>query len=544
MTSSSVPSKASERGLELLDGGQVEVVRRLVEHQPVRAGRHQQRQARAGALAGRERRRAAADGVAAEAELGQQRARLLHGHPAARRRSRRAASRRPRTRGGPGRARRSARPGRPSASRPRARGGRAGPRPASSCPMPLGPTSATRSPQASSRSSGPSVKLPRRITAPSSRAVTRPGALPAAEAQLQLPAPPRLVGDLQALERALGRLDLRRLLLRPLGLRAAHVLVGLVLDARLRLAHARLRPLALAPRAVGEPVALGRVDLVALLGVARRGGAQLEVAGPAAAVLRRGVRDLVDLQHPRDGALEEGAVVGDDHGAARALGDEALQPGEAVEVEVVGGLVEQQDAEAGEQDRGERRAGRLPAGERGGLAARAGRGRGRARGRPPRARGSRSAPPRPSHSSSACEYAVLGAGLGRRPCRRSRGPCGRARRRRRCAGRGRPAGSRRARGRAPAGGSRRCRRSASTVPRSGASTPARMPQQRRLAGAVRADDAEHVAGRDGHRDAAEHGVVAVGLDDVARDQSAGVHGLRLDGATRRPRSAACYRRVP
>ena len=56
--------------------------------------------------------------------------------------------------------------------------------------------------------------------------------------------------------------------------------------------------------------------------------------------------------------------MGDDHGAARALGDEALQAREAVEVEVVGRLVEQQDVEAAEQDRRQRRARRLAARER------------------------------------------------------------------------------------------------------------------------------------------------------------------------------------
>ena len=40
-----------ERDLELLDRGEVEVVGRLVEHEAVRARRHQQREHRAGALA-------------------------------------------------------------------------------------------------------------------------------------------------------------------------------------------------------------------------------------------------------------------------------------------------------------------------------------------------------------------------------------------------------------------------------------------------------------------------------------------------------------
>ena len=57
----------------------------------------------------------------------------------------------------------------------------------------------------------------------------------------------------------------------------------------------------------------------------------------------------------------------DDHGAAGALGDEALQPCQAVEVEVVGRLVEQQHVEAGQQNRGQRRARSLAAGKRHGL---------------------------------------------------------------------------------------------------------------------------------------------------------------------------------
>ena len=51
VTSSSVP-EGVERLLELLDGGQVEVVGRLVEHQQVDPARLQQRQRGPGALAG------------------------------------------------------------------------------------------------------------------------------------------------------------------------------------------------------------------------------------------------------------------------------------------------------------------------------------------------------------------------------------------------------------------------------------------------------------------------------------------------------------
>ena len=51
------------------------------------------------------------------------------------------------------------------------------------------------------------------------------------------------------------------------------------------------------------------------------------------------------------------------HGAGEA-GQELLQPGQAVEVEVVGGLVEQQDRRAREQHAGEQRTRRLAARER------------------------------------------------------------------------------------------------------------------------------------------------------------------------------------
>ena len=63
-----------ERRLELLDGRQVEVVRRLVEHEHVGAVGHQQRQRRPGALTRRQRRRRPRDVVGDEPELGQQRA--------------------------------------------------------------------------------------------------------------------------------------------------------------------------------------------------------------------------------------------------------------------------------------------------------------------------------------------------------------------------------------------------------------------------------------------------------------------------------------
>jgi hypothetical protein len=70
---------------------------------------------------------------------------------------------------------------------------------------------------------------------------------------------------------------------------------------------------------------------------------------------------VVDLGHGGDGPLEERAVVGHDHERGVEPGDEPLQPVEAVEVEIVGRLVEQEDVEPGEQQPGEPGPGGLPA---------------------------------------------------------------------------------------------------------------------------------------------------------------------------------------
>ena len=65
-----------ERLLELLDRGEVEVVRRLVEHQHVGAACLQQREAGAGSLTGRELVDRAFDVVGAQPELREQGAHL------------------------------------------------------------------------------------------------------------------------------------------------------------------------------------------------------------------------------------------------------------------------------------------------------------------------------------------------------------------------------------------------------------------------------------------------------------------------------------
>ncbi len=73
----------AERGLELLDRLEVEVVRGLVEDEAVDAERHQLGQVGARALAGGQRRAGSVDVVGAEVELGEQRARLARLEPGA-----------------------------------------------------------------------------------------------------------------------------------------------------------------------------------------------------------------------------------------------------------------------------------------------------------------------------------------------------------------------------------------------------------------------------------------------------------------------------
>ncbi len=100
-------------------------------------------------------------------------------------------------------------------------------------------------------------------------------------------------------------------------------------------------------------------------GVRLLGLALGEVAGPPAAIGPAGVGVLVELQHLGHRAVEEGPVVRHDHGAPAAPGHQVLEQGEAVEVEVVGRLVEQGDVEAGQEDGGQGGTRLLAARERG-----------------------------------------------------------------------------------------------------------------------------------------------------------------------------------
>ena len=74
---------------------------------------------------------------------------------------------------------------------------------------------------------------------------------------------------------------------------------------------------------------------------------------------------LVELEDPAGHVVEEVAVVGDGDDGARELGEVALEPPDALGVEVVGGLVEQQHVGLLEQQPAERHAAALAAGELG-----------------------------------------------------------------------------------------------------------------------------------------------------------------------------------
>ena len=89
------------------------------------------------------------------------------------------------------------------------------------------------------------------------------------------------------------------------------------------------------------------------------------VVRPRPRVLAHLARLRLDLDHARDGAVEERAVVGDEDDARVEAVEEAFEPFEPREVEVVRRLVEQEHVEAREQDRRERGARRLAAGEGG-----------------------------------------------------------------------------------------------------------------------------------------------------------------------------------
>ncbi len=113
-----------------------------------------------------------------------------------------------------------------------------------------------------------------------------------------------------------------------------------------------------------ELSALTLVELVGLGGVAPHVGPLGLVPVPAASVLvpRAGV--LVELEDGADRPSKEVPVVGDDDQSAPERPDPALEPGQALEVEIVGRLVQQGQVEVRELGAGQGHLGPLPARER------------------------------------------------------------------------------------------------------------------------------------------------------------------------------------
>jgi hypothetical protein len=70
---------------------------------------------------------------------------------------------------------------------------------------------------------------------------------------------------------------------------------------------------------------------------------------------------FVEFEDGGGGCVDEVPVVGDEEHRALVRLEVALQPGQGWVVEVVGGLVEQHDVRRGEQQRGQREPGFLPA---------------------------------------------------------------------------------------------------------------------------------------------------------------------------------------
>ena len=87
------------------------------------------------------------------------------------------------------------------------------------------------------------------------------------------------------------------------------------------------------------------------------------VVGPAACPLPQLPRSRIDRRDPVDRAVEELAIVRHEDQSSRMGPEEALQSLEALEVEVVRRLVEQEHVVAREEDRRQCDTGRLPAGQ-------------------------------------------------------------------------------------------------------------------------------------------------------------------------------------
>src|SRR6266511_3551822 len=113
----------------------------------------------------------------------------------------------------------------------------------------------------------------------------------------------------------------------------------------------------------GEPPPLLRPASVGLLVLGACLGPRRFVLAPAAGVHVHALRARLELDDPVRRPIEQGSIVRDQHDAALDAQQKALEQLEPGEVEIVRRLVEEEDVEACEQDRGERRSTLLATGE-------------------------------------------------------------------------------------------------------------------------------------------------------------------------------------
>ncbi len=250
-----------------------------------------------------------------------------------------------------------------------------------------------------------------------------------------------------------------------------------------------------------------------------------QVGGVAAAVGGHLLLGQVQLDDPGDRPGQELPVVADQDGAAAPPGDERLQPGQAVQVQVVGRLVQQGDVVPAEQQRGQAGPGRLAAGQ----ARSSG---GPSSGGPGGSRPSAAAPPRPARPGPRRPARASGPARGsRRRRRRGRRRPGR-RRRPACASPAAATPVRRARnwadglagaavgllGQVADGGAGRGQQDLPVAGHARVLLAGQQPQQGGLAGAVGADQADRVARADDQVKPGEQEAVAVRGGQAAGDE--------------------------
>jgi len=211
---------------------------------------------------------------------------------------------------------------------------------------------------------GPQAEVPAGDYGPVEATHHGPGPRSLFDGESQVPALPRLVDGIKALDGALGPAGARRQFLGPVD---PEVALGLVVITGITTlaAHGGGGPLALAYGPVGQFPSLGLMHGERLLGVPAGRRPFLQVGRPSSSEQASRMVVLIDLQYRLHGGVEKGAVVRDDDHAPRPLRHHGLEAAQAVEVEVVGGFVEEGDVEARQHDGGQRHPGDLATGQGG-----------------------------------------------------------------------------------------------------------------------------------------------------------------------------------